>query len=155
MTDGTGQLPRTVPSGAGATVRRLVHISRPVLWINTIGSGFVAVWLTGALFDLRALPILIWLTLPFNLLIYGVNDVFDQDTDAANPRKGSIEGARIRQSEVRLIVWAVAVVNVPFLVAFLLTLPPLANVAILLYAAVFVGYSAPPLRFKAGRTSTR
>ncbi|MDP9737142.1 UbiA family prenyltransferase [Curtobacterium sp. 260] len=149
MTDGTGQLPRTLRSGAGATVRRLVHVSRPVLWINTIGSGLVAVWLTGALFDLRALPILIWLTLPFNLLIYGVNDVFDQDTDATNPRKGSIEGARIRQSEVRLIVWAVAVVNVPFLVAFLLTLPPLANAAILLYAVVFVCYSAPPLRFKA------
>ncbi|MDM7889707.1 UbiA family prenyltransferase [Curtobacterium sp. RHCJP20] len=149
MTDGTGPMPRTLLSGAGATVRRLVHISRPVLWINTIGSGLVAVWLTGTLFDVRALPVLIWLTLPFNLLIYGVNDVFDQDTDATNPRKGSIEGARIRQSEVRLILWAVAVTNVPFLLAFLVTLPPLATAAILLYAVVFVCYSAPPLRFKA------
>jgi hypothetical protein len=26
--------------------------------------------------------LLLWLTLPFNLLIYGVNDVFDQETDA-------------------------------------------------------------------------
>ena len=140
---------RTTPSGIGVAVRRLVHISRPVLWINTIGSGFVAVWLTGSLFDLRALPVLLWLTLPFNLLIYGVNDIYDQDTDAANPRKGSIEGARIRQSEVRLIAWAVAIVNVPFLVFFLVTLPPLANAAILLYVGVFVFYSAPPLRFKA------
>ena len=79
---------RTAPSGSIAAVRRLVHISRPVLWINTIGSGLVAVWLTGALFDLRALPIILWLTLPFNLLIYGVNDIYDQDTDATNPRKG-------------------------------------------------------------------
>ena len=140
---------RAAPSGIGVAVRRLVHISRPVLWINTIGSGFVAVWLTGSLFDLRALPVLLWLTLPFNLLIYGVNDIYDQDTDAANPRKGSIEGARIRQSEVRLIAWAVAIVNVPFLVFFLVTLPPLANAAILLYVGVFVFYSAPPLRFKA------
>jgi 4-hydroxybenzoate polyprenyltransferase len=91
---------RVAPSERAATVRRLVLISRPVLWINTIGSGLVAVWLTGALFDLRALPVILWLTLPFNLLIYGVNDIYDQDTDAANPRKGSIEGARIRQSEV-------------------------------------------------------
>lgn len=140
---------RTTPSGIGVAVRRLVHISRPVLWINTIGSGLVAVWLTGALFDLRALPVILWLTLPFNLLIYGVNDIYDQDTDAANPRKGSIEGARIRQSEVRLIAWAVAIVNVPFLVFFLVTLPPLANAALLLYVGVFVFYSAPPLRFKA------
>jgi len=140
---------RTTPSGTATAVRRLVHISRPVLWINTIGSGLVGVWLTGALFDVRALPVLLWLTLPFNLLIYGVNDVYDQDTDATNPRKGSIEGARIRQSEVRLIAWAVAVTNVPFLVHFLVALPPLANAAILLYVGVFVFYSAPPLRFKA------
>ena len=149
MTDGSERMSRAAPSGIGVAVRRLVHISRPVLWINTIGSGFVAVWLTGSLFDLRALPVLLWLTLPFNLLIYGVNDIYDQDTDAANPRKGSIEGARIRQSEVRLIAWAVAIVNVPFLVFFLVTLPPLANAAILLYVGVFVFYSAPPLRFKA------
>ncbi|NII40877.1 4-hydroxybenzoate polyprenyltransferase [Curtobacterium flaccumfaciens] len=149
MADGSERILRTAPSGVGLAVRRLVLISRPVLWINTIGSGLVAVWLTGTLFDLRALPVILWLTLPFNLLIYGVNDIYDQDTDAANPRKGSIEGARIRQSEVRLIAWAVAIVNVPFLATFALTLPPLANAAILLYVGVFVFYSAPPLRFKA------
>ncbi|XYX86877.1 UbiA family prenyltransferase [Clavibacter nebraskensis] len=148
VTDGSETMSRGALSEITVAVRRLVVISRPVLWINTIGSGLVAIWLTGALFDLRALPIILWLTLPFNLLIYGVNDIYDQDTDAANPRKGSIEGARIRQSEVRLIAWAVAV-NIPFLVCFLLVLPPLANAAILLYAGVFVFYSAPPLRVKA------
>lgn len=133
----------------GSVVGRLVHISRPVLWINTIGTGVVGVWLTGTLMDVRALPVLLWLTLPFNLLIYGVNDIYDQETDAANPRKGSLEGARIDPSEVRLIAWAVAVVNLPFLVYFALVLPLAANVAIALYALVFVCYSAPPLRFKA------
>jgi 4-hydroxybenzoate polyprenyltransferase len=149
VTDGGELTLRGAPSGIGVAARRLVLISRPVLWINTIGSGLVAVWLTGALFDLRALPVVLWLTLPFNLLIYGVNDIYDQDTDAANPRKGSIEGARIRQSEVRLIAWAVAIVNVPFLVYFSFALPLPANLAILLYVGVFVFYSAPPLRFKA------
>jgi 4-hydroxybenzoate polyprenyltransferase len=149
VTDGSERMSRIAPSEMSVAVRRLVLISRPVLWINTIGSGLVAVWLTGALFDLRALPLVLWLSLPFNLLIYGVNDIYDQDTDAANPRKGSIEGARIRQSEVRLIAWAVAALNVPFVVWFLLVLPPLANAAILLYVGVFVFYSAPPLRFKA------
>ena len=67
-----------------------MHISRPVLWINTIGTGVVGIWLTGAYLDVRAVPVILWLTLPFNLLIYGVNDIFDQETDAANPRKGSV-----------------------------------------------------------------
>lgn len=133
---------------AGATFRRLVHISRPVLWINTIGTGLLGMWLTGQLLDVAAIPILLWLTLPFNLLIYGVNDIFDQDTDALNPRKGSIEGARIEPREVRAITWGVVVTNLPFLVYFVIALPPLATAAIALYSAVFVGYSAPPLHFK-------
>lgn len=120
-----------------------------MLWINTIGTGVVGVWLTGSLFDWRALPVILWLTLPFNLLIYGVNDIYDQDTDALNARKGSIEGARIEPREVRFIAWSVAAVNAPFLLYFAIALPMLAVAAILLYIGVFVFYSAPPLRFKA------
>ncbi|GAA2173086.1 UbiA family prenyltransferase [Agrococcus versicolor] len=119
-----------------------------MLWINTIGTGALGMWLTGQLLDVAAIPIILWLTLPFNLLIYGVNDIFDQDTDALNPRKGSIEGARIEPREVRLIVWGVVVSNLPFLVYFLVALPPLAIAAIALYTAVFVFYSAPPLQLK-------
>ncbi|GLJ80282.1 UbiA family prenyltransferase [Microbacterium imperiale] len=132
-----------------STVARLVHISRPVLWINTIGTGALGMWLTGQLIDVAAIPLLVWLTLPFNLLIYGVNDIFDQETDALNPRKGSIEGARIEPREVKLIAWAVAITNIPFLVYFVIALPLPAVALILLYAGVFVFYSAPPLRFKA------
>ena len=119
-----------------------------MLWINAVGTGFVGMWLTGQPLDLRAVPILLWLTLPFNLLIYGVNDIFDQETDALNPRKGSIEGARIEPREVRLIAWAVALLNLPFLVYFVAALPLVAVALILLYTGVFVFYSAPPLRFK-------
>ena len=86
-----------------AVLLRLLYISRPVLWINTVGPAVVGMWLTGGLWRWEALPLLLWLTLPFNLLIYGVNDVFDRETDARNPRKGSLEGARIDRSEVRPI----------------------------------------------------
>jgi 4-hydroxybenzoate polyprenyltransferase len=129
-------------------VGRLFHISRPVLWINTVGPAVVGVWLTGELWRWEALPLLMWLTLPFNLLIYGVNDVFDQETDAKNPRKGTLEGAKILPEEVRSI-WRGVLTNVPFLVYFISVLPYGAVFWILLYAILFVGYSAPPLRFKA------
>lgn len=39
-------------------------------------------WLAGYLWTWEILPILLWVTLPFNLLIYGINDIYDQDTDA-------------------------------------------------------------------------
>lgn len=128
---------------------RLFYISRPVLWINTVGPAVVGVWLSGHLWLWEALPVLLWLTLPFNLLIYGTNDIFDQDTDAKNPRKGTLEGARIQPGEVRPIWWAVLLTNLPFLAYFLVFLPLSATIWMLLYAMIFVGYSAPPLRFKA------
>jgi 4-hydroxybenzoate polyprenyltransferase len=130
-------------------ILRLLYISRPVLWINTVGPATIGMWLAGDLWTWEALPVLLWLTLPFNLLIYGVNDVFDQETDARNPRKGTLEGARIDRSEVRLIALGVVLSNAPFLVYFVLVLPLSAVAWMLLYALVFVGYSAPPARFKA------
>ena len=120
-----------------------------MLWINTDGPATVGMWLAGGLWSWEALPVLLWLTLPFNLLIYGVNDVFDQETDAQNPRKGTLEGARIDRSEVRPIAVGVVLTNVPFLVYSVLFVPPSAGAWMLLYALVFVGYSVPPARFKA------
>ncbi|HET9928355.1 MAG TPA: UbiA family prenyltransferase [Rubrobacter sp.] len=130
-------------------ILRLFHISRPVLWINTVGPATVGMWLAGDLFAWGALPILLWLTLPFNLLIYGVNDVFDQETDAKNPRKGSLEGARIDPSEVRHLVLGVILTNALFLVYAVLFAPFSATAWMLLYTLLFLGYSVPPVRFKA------
>ena len=133
----------------GSVLLRLLYISRPVLWINTVGPATVGMWLTGDLFAWEALPILLWLTLPFNLLIYGVNDVFDQETDARNPRKGTLEGARIDASEVRPVLFGVIFTNVPFLAYSFLFVPSSAIAWMFLYALLFVGYSVPPARFKA------
>jgi 4-hydroxybenzoate polyprenyltransferase len=109
----------------------------------------IGMWLAGNLFAWGALPVLLWLTLPFNLLIYGVNDVFDQETDAKNPRKGSLEGARIDRSEVRPLVLGVILTNALFLIYSLLFVPFSALAWMLLYALLFLGYSVPPARFKA------
>ncbi len=120
-----------------------------MLWINTVGPATVGMWLAGDLWRWEALPVLLWLTLPFNLLIYGVNDVFDQETDAKNPRKGTLEGARIHPEEASLIARGVILLNAPFLFLFLIFLPAGATLWMALYALVFVGYSVPPARFKA------
>ncbi len=133
----------------GEVLLRLIHISRPVLWVNTIGTTVLAMWLAGALWRLDVVPLLLWATLPFNLLIYGVNDIFDKETDALNSRKGGLEGARIAASESRRILTAVVLTNVPFIVYFFWALPLDAIAWILAYIVIFVQYSAPPLRFKA------
>jgi 4-hydroxybenzoate polyprenyltransferase len=130
-------------------IRRLFHISRPVLWINTVGPATIGMWLSGDLWRWDFLPIVLWLMLPFNLLIYGINDVFDQETDVKNPRKGTLEGARIRPEEVGYIWRGVVLTNAPFVIYFVASLPSLAAFWMVLYALLFAGYSVPPARFKA------
>ena len=127
---------------------RLITISRPVLWINTIGTTVMGIWLTGQLWDWNALVILIWVTFPFNLLIYGINDIFDQETDNINIRKGGFGGAKIAPKEVPWIAWGVALTNIPFLVYFAFTFPLEANIWMWAYSLTFLFYSAPPARFK-------
>ncbi len=145
----------TKPAGEGAggatvisVVRRLIEISRPVLWINTVGTTVVAMWLAGFLWTWEIVPFLLWATLPFNLLIYGINDIFDQETDAENDRKGGFGGAKMKPSEVRMISWAAVILNVPFLVYFAIMIPVVALIWVLAYALIFWQYSAKPLRFK-------
>lgn len=133
----------------GVMLWRLVEISRPVLWVNTIGTTVIALWLTGDLFRIEIIPFLIWVTFPFNLLIYGINDIFDQETDNINARKGGMEGAKISPSEVRPIFLGVFLSNIPFLVYFAFTVPPWAMFWILAYCLSFYFYSSPPFRFKA------
>jgi len=130
-------------------IRRLIEISRPVLWVNTIGTTVIAMWLSGELWTWSIVPILLWVTFPFNLLIYGINDIYDQDTDADNDRKGGYGGAKIRPSETRMIAWGVVLTNIPFLVYFFFTVDNrLALLWMALYAFSFWQYSATPLRFK-------
>lgn len=130
-------------------LKRLIEISRPVLWVNTIGTTVMGMWLAGYLFTPAIIPILIWVTFPFNLLIYGINDIFDQETDNINARKGSYEGAHIYPHEVKPIWIGVLVTNIPFLIYFALTLPWQAVAWMIAYSLFFTFYSAPPLRFKA------
>ena len=128
--------------------RRLIHISRPVLWINTVGPAFIGLWLTGDLWNVHFLPILVWLSLPFNLLIYGINDLSDLDTDQTNDRKNSWEGAKIDPNEFRLIISCCAALNLPFLVLFVFYSQPKGYWWLLVYVIVFLIYSLPP-RLKA------
>lgn len=130
-------------------LKRLLVISRPVLWVNTIGTTIVGMWLSGFLWTWEILPILLWVTFPFNILIYGINDIFDQETDNINARKGGYEGAKIYPNEVKPIWIAVIGTNLPFLIYFWFTVPLAAFLWMLAYAAFFWNYSMPPLRFKA------
>lgn len=136
------------PPGLQRLVGQIFLTSRPLSWVNTafpfaIAYAFTArgvdlVWALGTLFFL----------IPYNLLMYGVNDVFDYESDKRNPRKGGAEGALLDERLHRVTLVVSVLAPAPF-VAWLLTQGDL-RAALILLVVLFavVAYSAPGLRFK-------
>lgn len=137
--------PHTVRRG---TLARLVGTSRPVSWINTAYPFVAAYLLAGGESWWLGIVAATYLLVPYNLAMYGINDVFDHASDVANPRKGGIEGIVLERRLHRTTLVAAAVTNVPFLVVLLAAGSALANVVLVVAVVAVVGYSAPPLRLK-------
>lgn len=126
-------------------MRDLVRVSRPRFWMYLLGPYLVALAAT----SLRPPPEVwllgLYLTLPANLLIYGVNDLFDVETDRLNPKKRSYERL-LQPGQRRGLVAAILLLNLPFLA--LVPFLPHAWPWLLLFVVTGVGYSMPPLRAK-------
>ena len=131
-------------------LHRLLVVSRPALWVNTVGTLVTGLWLTGRLYSLDAglIALLLYLTLPFNLLIYGLNDLSDREEDARSSRKGGWQGARLTPGEGAPLLRATLAWNLPALGVLAALLPPAATGVLLLSAGLFAAYSLPPLRLK-------
>ena len=132
---------------AGA-VRQIIGSSRPLSWVNTAFPFAAAYLMAGGGVDLALVLGAFYFLIPYNLLMYGINDVFDYESDLRNPRKGGVEGVVLDRRLHRLTIWAAVVSNLPFLVV-LLALGGL-TAAVVLAVSVFavIAYSAPVLRFK-------
>ena len=131
-----------------SVVGKLLVSSRPVSWINT-AFPFAAtyVFFTGK-FDLTLVLGTLFFLIPYNLLMYGINDVFDYESDLRNPRKGGIEGALLDKSLHKTTLWASTLSCVPF-VAYLLAVGNGASNLMLIFAVFTVlAYSVKGLRFK-------
>lgn len=130
-------------------LKKLFWVSRPVSWVNTAYPFAAAYVVTQPDVTWSVLVIgTIFFLIPYNLLMYGINDVFDYESDLRNPRKGGIEGALMARSYHRIILITSVVVSIPF-IAYLLTLGPVSAKLWLLFAIfMVVAYSAPILRFK-------
>ncbi|MET4004204.1 MULTISPECIES: prenyltransferase [Arthrobacter] len=129
-------------------LRELFATSRPVSWVNT-AYPFAAAYLlsTGAI-DWIFVVGTVFFLIPYNLAMYGINDVFDYESDLLNPRKGGAEGALVDPSRHRRILFACVLGLLPFLIVLAVVGSWQANLVLLFSMAAVVAYSAPHLRFK-------
>ena len=128
-------------------IRALFVSSRPLSWVNT-AFPFAAAYVLTAGVDLTLVIGTLYFLIPYNLAMYGINDVFDYESDLRNPRKGGIEGAVLDRSMHRPTLIAVAITNIPFLVYLVAVGSPLSWLVLAISIAAVIAYSAPGLRFK-------
>jgi 4-hydroxybenzoate polyprenyltransferase len=103
-----------------------LKVSRPGLWFQTL-------WLyllpTAQRWELFSTPRfwlgLVFVTYPLNLLVYGLNDLADQEVDRLNPRKDSfLFGARGTPEQLRRVPAVAAAVNLPLAAALAVAAGP-------------------------------
>jgi 4-hydroxybenzoate polyprenyltransferase len=129
-----------------------LKVSRVRFWFYLAGP-FTVGYVWGAqrfldLWNLEFFSFLFYFMLPANILLYGVNDYWDYDTDRLNPKKSGKEHLIRDEEKGRLVV----ILGVSFALSVLLMILQCDLVERLILASfLFLScfYSAKPLRFKA------
>ena len=129
-------------------LKALFVSSRPLSWINTAFPFAAAYFVTTRELDIAFFVGTLYFLIPYNLAMYGINDVFDYESDLRNPRKGGVEGALLAPELHRPTVLAAVFTNVPFLVVLVILGNPLSWVVLAISVFAVIAYSAKGLRFK-------
>ncbi|MDQ0728693.1 prenyltransferase [Microbacterium sp. W4I20] len=132
----------------GGDFAQIVLSSRPISWINTAFPFAAAYLLSTREIDLTLVIGTLYFLIPYNLAMYGINDVFDFASDLANPRKGGIEGALLSPRIHRATLWSAALTNIPFLAYLVIVGNPASWIWLAVSVFAVIAYSAPVLRFK-------
>ncbi|MFA7193470.1 MAG: prenyltransferase [Candidatus Paceibacterota bacterium] len=134
-------------------IKRLLKISRPRFWIYEIGPYIVGIaaaagitlnaWLL-----IPAIIFFFFFTYPANIFIYGINDIFDYETDKLNPKKISYESLVMPEEWPKL--WKnIILFCAPFLVYGFFVLNIQSFIALLAFFFFAGFYSSTPIRAKA------
>jgi 4-hydroxybenzoate polyprenyltransferase len=129
-------------------LKALFVSSRPLSWVNTAFPFAATYFMATREVDAVLIIGTIYFLIPYNLAMYGINDVFDYESDLRNPRKGGVEGALLDPRMHRPTIIAAILTNVPFLVYLGFVGSPLSWLVLAVSIFAVIAYSAKGLRFK-------
>lgn len=130
------------------TIKEALKVSRPFWWINTAAPFFVG-YLIGRPELSTALVIgTVYFAFMYNLFMYGVNDIYDYESDIRNPRKVGIEGSVLPKSKHGSLWRWIWVSNVPVWLYFVFIGNTLSNIWLIFIVYMALAYSVKGLRFK-------
>jgi 4-hydroxybenzoate polyprenyltransferase len=133
-------------------MKNIVLLSRPRFWIYALGPFLLtfATIHTTSLISLNLVLMFVYFTFPANILIYGVNDLYDKETDSFNEKKAGYESALPKtNNKDHILKKVIFYSNIIFILYALITFTVLPILFLLIFVLLAHQYSAPPLRAKA------
>ncbi|MFT4683658.1 MAG: 4-hydroxybenzoate polyprenyltransferase [Urechidicola sp.] len=134
------------------TLKEGFFISRPRFWMYVLGTFLVGVISSGNIFlydnstTFLLIAFGIFFSLPANVLIYGVNDIYDYQTDIFNDKKIKYESV-LSLEKHKSLWYFIFFLIIPFLpLIFSINIPAVIALFVFLFTGVF--YSATPIRAK-------
>ena len=129
-------------------IRYLFLTSRPLSWVNTAFPFAAAYLVATGMIDATLIIGTVFFLIPYNLAMYGINDVFDYESDLRNPRKGGVEGALLPPEYHRATLWASILLPIPFVVYLVVVGDWFSDLILLISLFAVAAYSVKGLRFK-------
>src|SRR5260370_34751634 len=130
----------------------LLQVSRPGLWSTTAMFYLMPLGRADILHSGKLWLGLFFVLFPLGILLYGVNDIVDAETDSLNPRKGTFMfGSRGEREQLSALKWQIAAVQIPFVAVFYFFVGPrilwwytILLLAVGLYNAPRIGWKGRP-----------
>ena len=128
-----------------------LRISRPHIWIYTLGSFLFGVQIASLLhyqipfWNTVFLSLL--LTVPINYVIYAINDYYDSPSDILNPKKVDMEYKAL--AEEKVLLYSALVILIAVTGFFIFTQNSLVIFLYFIWLLSVILYNMPPFRFKA------
>src|SRR5215467_7835625 len=148
MAHTAASLTSTVSAGRRSDFAFLLQVCRPGLWTTT---ALFYLMPLGHSIDFSSTKFWVGLTyilVPLGFVLYGVNDIFDVETDRLNPRKGTfLFGSLGRREQLAALRWQIVALQIPFVTTFLVWIGAQALLwfGVLLLAVAL--YNAPRIGF--------
>lgn len=130
---------------------QIFKLSRPRFWVYlagpfAVGTAFAAST-QNYFYSFHFLYTLFFFLIPANIFLYGINDVFDKDTDELNSKKKNRE---LKISNQNKLLYRIAVgCSILFALPLFVILNEKSQLLLIVFLLLSFFYSAPPLRFKA------
>ncbi len=123
----------------------LLTLSRPLGWIIAPLVFMLGLYFSGTGITFYSTLQILLLSLPYCVILFGINDIYDYDSDKQNPRKRPLI-LSVRDKE--LVKKFSLYISAALILSSVLTMNPQNVLGMILLLALSYSYSAPPVRLK-------